>query len=267
MTSVVVVTYLSASTIEVCLASLLDHTPGEFEIIVVDNASSDGTLVITERMALRDERISVYRNTENLGYSRALNVGLKAAKGDVLVCLNPDTEVFVGWLSPILNAIALPDVGAVGPVSDVVGGQQCLSHYLDRSVGPYPDMVRWLKRHFAGETVETKLLIGFCMAFSRKVMERVGLMDEDLILGADDMDYSWRLRLAGYRLLVVKDSFVRHICGVSFGQLESTKKAQMVRESDLALKRKLVAHYGDISNLSSDYLFGCDIFEHVLREA
>lgn len=264
MTSIVIVTYYSASTLEVCLASLLDHTAGKFEIIVVDNGSEDGTLDLVERLAGRDKRIRLIKNKENLGYSKALNIGLRAAKGDTVVCLNPDTEVYAGWLAPIEKALSLPDVGAVGPLGDVVGGRQHLGHYLDHSVGPYPDMVRWLGRHFAGETVETKLIIGYCMAFTRQVMKRVGMMDEDLILGADDMEYSWRLRLSGYRLLVCKDSFVRHVCGVSFRQLGSEKKDEMVRQSDLALKRKLEAHYGDLSKITSDYLWGCDIFEHVL---
>ncbi|MCC7101444.1 MAG: glycosyltransferase family 2 protein [Fimbriimonadaceae bacterium] len=266
MTSVVIVTFYSAATIESCLCSVLDHAGPRADITVVDNGSKDGTCEIVTVFASRESRLKFLRNDENLGYSRALNIGLRAAKGDTLVCLNPDTEVTKGWLEPLEAALQLPDVGAVGPVSDTVGGAQFLGHYANKQLPDKGGIARWMGRHYRGQTEETKLLIGFCVAFKREVIEKVGMMDEDLFLGADDLDYSWRLRQAGYRLLVCKDAFVHHEGGVSFASLPSDRKAELVRQSDLALRRKLEAHYGDLSRITSDYLFGCDIFEHILRE-
>lgn len=188
MTSIVIVTFHSATTIESCLTSVLDHAAPSADIAVVDNCSQDGTCQVVEMLARREPRLRLIRNDDNLGYSRALNIGLRAAKGDTLVCLNPDTEVSKGWLEPLEAAIQLPDVGAVGPVSDTVAGAQFLGHYANKHFPDKGEIARWMCRHYRGQTEETKLLIGFCVAFKREVMEKVGMMDEDLFLGADDLD-------------------------------------------------------------------------------
>lgn len=69
MTSLVVVTFNSASPIEACLASVLHHTGSQFEVICVDNGSDDGTSELIQRMRSRDERISIIENKSNLGYA------------------------------------------------------------------------------------------------------------------------------------------------------------------------------------------------------
>ncbi len=266
MRSVIVVTYQSAETIRNCLVWLVGTLDGADEIIVVDNASVDSTVDICLSLADVDKRIKVVNAGGNLGYSKAVNLGISESKGKTLVFLNPDTEVHPGWIEGLEEALAFPGVGAAGPLGDNVAGWQFVDHHLTLQAEAPAILARQIAKQFAGETVETKFLVGFCLAVRREIVEEVGGLDEDLILGSDDLEYSWRLRLKGYKLLICKDVFVHHAGSVSFRQLGKDKKREIVRQSDLALLAKLKAHYGDVSALTSMELWDCDIFEHVLRQ-
>lgn len=241
--SIVIVTYNSASTIRACLESVFQCTRPSTELIVVDNGSTD------ETRAMLDEyqgRITVRLNTDNRGFSRGCNQGIRASHGDYVVLLNPDTVVTSDWLNRLLAHFG-PDVGAVGPVSDYVAGLQKVGLYLPEQMpdglslaeaGDLPGRVN------ACKAVETRLLIGFCMVLPRKVLDEVGLLDEELFLGNDDLDLSWRLRQRGYRLLVATDAFVHHEGQVSFKSEPSATTARLVQDSTDRLYAKLETHYG-----------------------
>lgn len=157
----------------------------------------------------------------------------------------------------------MPEVGAAGPRRDNVVGQQFLGLCFPGLHGPRHLIAKAVADRFAGETIETKLLVGFCLAVRRGTLEKHGPLDEALYLGADNLEYSLLLREAGLRLLSCKDAFVHHVGSVSFSQINQAFKEGAVRESDLALLAKLMAYYGDLSWLISADLWGCDIFESV----
>lgn len=244
--SLVVVTYNSMKTIEGCVESALRTlAPGD-ELWVVDNASVDGTAAWLKDRAARDPRMHVILNPRNLGFSAATNLGLRAASGDYLVMLNPDTEVTPGWLERMRAHFTDPEIGAVGPTSDYVAGLQKYQLYAPE-VAPgtlSPQQLAMRLAYTKHPEVETKLLIGFCMMLSRHAMDQVGMLDEVLFLGNDDLDLSWRMRLQGFRLRVATDTFVRHIGQVSFKTEPAETTKRLVQESTDALARKLVAHYG-----------------------
>lgn len=245
--SVVVVTYNSLRTLEGCIESVLRTMGPNDELIVVDNASTDGTAEVLHGLKGADRRLKVALNRENLGFSAGSNAGLRIATGEYLVLLNPDTIVTPGWLTRMKQPFQDPTVGAVGPTADYVAGLQKYQLYLPSTAhaGHTPDqLATLLAARNAGRTVETKLLIGFCLMAPRRVWEDVGLLDEELFLGNDDLDLSWRLRLAGYRLVVATDAFVHHIGQVSFNSEPSAHTKRLVQESTDALARKLVRHYG-----------------------
>lgn len=243
LASIVIVTYNSARTIRACLDSVLQCTQSPIEVIVVDNASTDETRTM---LAEYQGRVTVLLNAENRGFSRGCNQGIRASHGPYVVLLNPDTVVTSGWLDRIVPHFG-PDVGAVGPVSDYVAGLQKVSLYLPEQRSAcrgLAEAANSLARLNGGKTVETGLLIGFCMVLPRKVLDEVGLLDEELFLGNDDLDLSWRLRLKGYRLLVATDAFVHHEGQVSFKSEAETKTSRLVQESTDRLYAKLEAHYG-----------------------
>lgn len=246
--SVVVVTYNSARDLEPLLASIAAHGRAVREVVVVDNASTDGTEATLRRYDGRPG-YKIVRNAANAGYSVAANQGIRAATGDLVLLQNPDTRVTAGFDERLAAHFAgRDDVGAVGPVSNYVSAAQRVERHL--SGGPLPPKVdlaelgELVRSRNAGRAVETKLLIGFSLMVPRRVFAEVGLFDESLVLGNDDLDFSWRLRLAGKKLLVATDVFVYHRGQVSFSSRPREETDAAVQASTDALQRKLEAHYG-----------------------
>ncbi|MBI6546603.1 MAG: glycosyltransferase [Cyanobacteria bacterium NC_groundwater_1444_Ag_S-0.65um_54_12] len=258
--SVVMVTYNSLHTIAEGVRSVLQNLGAADELIVVDNASSDGTVEFLQSLSGQDPRVRIVFSEQNLGFSAGSNVGLRVAKGEYLVLLNPDTVVTPGWLDRMKQPFADPNVGAVGPTSDYVAGLQKYQRYLPDE-GKVPDLIAdLLAERNAGKVVETKLLIGFCLMVPRRVIAEVGLLDEALFLGNDDLDLSWRLREQGYRLVIATDAFVHHVGQVSFGSEPADRTRQLVQESTDALARKLVQYYGPGMVPAATELWGINWF-------
>lgn len=256
--SIVIVTYNSADSIRACLDSVLQYNQFSAEVIVVDNASVDDTRAIIGGYT---GRITVILNDQNKGFSAACNQGICASSSDYVVLLNPDTVVTPGWLDKML-AHFTPGVGAVGPTSDYVAGLQKFQLYLpeDRPKEFNLDTLLSLLDRNRGKFIETKLLIGFCMALSRQALNKVRLLDENLFLGNDDLDISWRLRQHGYKLLVATDAFVHHKGQVSFKTEKKSTTDNLVQESTNILYAKLAAYYGEGNIPSPEDLWGISWF-------
>lgn len=159
------------------------------------------------------------------------------------------------------RALEQESVAAVGPVSNYVAGAQFVGSYLPLEFkGSVEEMAAFMAASQRGITAETKLLIGFCVLIRRDVLERIGLLDEDLFLGSDDLEFSWRARVNGYRLLIATDCFVEHIGGTSFGRSNPDEVRALLADSTAALRKKLESHYGQGLVPSSEELWGCDIF-------
>jgi len=265
--SIVIVTHNSAKVIEPCLQSIRKHTPEPHEIILVDNASSDDTLAAVKRLP----EVRVIWNEWNLGYAKAVNQGIRASRGNLIVLLNPDTRVTPCWLGLLRqhleegrapSATARP-VGAVGPLSNYVAGEQKLAlHFQERAFDEtqVDELAALLRRRKAGEHWETKLLMGFCMMIPRSVFERIGLLDENLFNGGDDLELSLRLRRTGYTLCIATDAFIYHQGQVSYQSLDRAKAEKLTQDSDRALFGKLEHWYGRGNVPSSTELWGCEIF-------
>lgn len=246
--SVVIVTRNSLATIAPCLRSILATLSTADEVIVVDNGSWDGTREYLERIVSRWDGVTLRLNDGNLGFSRACNQGIASARGDLVVLLNPDTIVPRGWLAGLASHLRDERVGAVGPVSDGVAGLQKHELYLGGVVLPrnasVEEIARALRDQNRGGSVDTKLLIGFCLMARRRVLEEAGGLDEDLFLGQDDLDLSWRLRERGYRLVIAMDTFVHHAGQASFKTEPNWKTRYLVQQSANILAGKLARAYG-----------------------
>ena len=240
-TSIVIVTYNSETTIANCLHSVLLSIEAGDEVIVVDNASIDGTRREIQQFLPLTSRLRLIESKANLGFSTGCNTGLRASQGTYLVLLNPDTIVYPRWLEKLRRVFA-EDVGAVGPVSDNAALHQGIGCYVEpgRRLQELQDV---LTEGYAGQVGETKLLVGFCLMVKRDILNRVGLLDEDLFVGNDDLELSWRLRTHGLRLLIALDVFVHHTNHVSFTSVEPDVRRRYIEESWAALTRKLRRHY------------------------
>jgi GT2 family glycosyltransferase/tetratricopeptide (TPR) repeat protein len=257
--TIIIVTYNSAEWVSLCLASLLPTITARDEVIVVDNASTDNTVAVVS--AIKSKNIRIIRNESNIGYAPAVNVGVRESKGEFITLLNPDTTVTSGWLEG-MQARITDSVGAIGPVSDNIGGAQFIGHYIEAGVS-LESLPNELKIRHESASLDSKLIMGMCMMSSREVFNQVGFLDETLFLGADDLEFSWRLQSLGFKLTVALDVFVHHEGHKSFETRDNSETSILIAKSDAHLVRKLEAFYGLV--LPTSYqIWSCNIFDEAI---
>ncbi len=226
--SVVVVSYNAREHLRACLASL-EHLPPGAEVIVVDNASPDGSagMVQTEF-----PRVKLLRNTENVGFAPAANGGARASTGDVVLFLNPDSEVEDDAFSaPARYLREHPDVGALGmKVLDPDGTLQLsVRRFPDLSVAVF-NRYSLLTRLLPGNRFSRRYLMtdwdhasvsdvdwvsGACLMTTKAVLDRVGHFDPAYFWGFEDVDFCQRVHRAGLRVVYYPETHVRHEIGAS----------------------------------------------------
>jgi GT2 family glycosyltransferase/tetratricopeptide (TPR) repeat protein len=242
--SIIIIAYNSFYYLDKCLDSIRSSHIEDHEVIVVDNSPGQRT---PEELAILEKATFIIHPGENLGFAKGCNVGRMQARGEYLVFLNPDTEVYGNWADRLAAHLdSHPEAGAVGPISNfVAGGQNEVFHRGNTS---------------PADALQTKLLIGFCLMIRGTTYDEMGGMDPLLFLGNDDLDLSWRLRLAGYMLLIAPDVFVYHAGHKSMETETKPHIEKLLAESQAHLKAKLQAHYGDAVPAAVD-LWGVDFFQ------
>ena len=218
--SAIVVTHDGLAFTRLCLESVLaSHGIGNLELLVVDNASTDGTLEYLTLLSSRDTRARVFRNDTNLGFAAAVNLGLSEARGRTLAILNNDTVVPPRALATLFDHLQDSTVGLVGPVSN----EAATEAEIELTYATYAGLIRAARdraRTHARRALEVSMLTMFCVAMRRDVLQQVGPLDErfELALFEDD-DYSLRVRAAGLRIVVAEDVLVHHFGEGSLGAL------------------------------------------------
>lgn len=216
-TSIIIPTYNQREMLLRCIESIEAYTTMPYEIIVVDNGSTDGT---AEELRKRRGALRLSVHPQNLGFARAVNTGLMLAKGTTLAILNNDVLVTEGWLDQLLHCLRkCPNAAVVGPVTNYIGGEQLIQvSYppIDRSssseeIAVMQEFAARYNRPDEAKWRYTDRLVGFCMLFSRNTFEEVGYLDEGYELGNfEDDDWVVRLRLQGKRMVIAGDTFVHH---------------------------------------------------------
>ena len=231
--SIVVVTFNNLVFTRLCIESLLAHT-GDCEVIVADNASTDGTPDYLRKLAAQNPRIRPIFNDRNLGFATANNRALATATGEVFVLLNNDTIVAPGWLPRLLAHLDDPQIGGVGPVTNRIGNEA----EVDVECDTYGDFFRVAEAYAQSHdtrSFEIRTLTMFCFAMRRSIFERIGVLDEGFAIGLlEDDDYSMRMHHAGLKLLCAEDVFVYHFSQASFGDLVPTGRYGALLEQNKA---------------------------------
>lgn len=240
MATVVVVAFDNLSLTRLCVESVLANTDvGSYELIIVDNGSTDGTPAYLAALEARHPHVRGISNSDNLGFAAACNQGISQGHGDHVVLLNNDVLVPPGWLPTLLAHVSDPSVGAAGPVTNRIGNEA----EVETDYETYGEFLRFAarrRRSHLGRTVELPMLAMFCFAMRRDVYEAVGELDEGYGIGLlEDDDYAARLRLAGFRLVCAEDVFIHHFGEASFGHLYRTGAYHRVlRENKARYKSK-----------------------------
>jgi GT2 family glycosyltransferase len=209
--SVIVINWNGEVYLERCLKALLAQIGAEDEILVVDNDSTDGSV---ELLCSRFPSIGRVRNTRNLGYAGGANVGLRRARGDLFILLNPDVEVHPGWLRALKEGLQEERVGVAGcklyyPDGRTIqhaGGSinfplAAADHYGYRQ----RDQGQW------DQGREVDYVTGAALALRRDVLDRVGFFDEGFCPAYyEEVDFCFRARDAGYQVRYVPTAVATH---------------------------------------------------------
>ncbi|MBY0585796.1 glycosyltransferase [bacterium] len=213
LTSIIIVVHNQVDYTQQAINSIRLSTDEPYELIIVDNGSSDGT---ASYLASLDD-IKVVSLPQNLGYPGGVNRGLMVAEGSQILLLNNDVIVTTGWLHRMLEALASdPKIGMVGPCSNNVSGPQQIA--VDYQQLNDIDGFAWdHARKNAGRRQATNRLVGFCLLMPKRIVDEVGPLDERFGLGLfDDDDYCKRVKKAGYDLVIARDAFVHHFGSRTF---------------------------------------------------
>ncbi|MFD2612359.1 glycosyltransferase family 2 protein [Paenibacillus gansuensis] len=219
-TSIIIPTYNQQGFLQECIESIRAFTPQPYEIIVVDNGSTDGTVPYLQSVGGGNLR---YRAVgHNLGFAGAVNQGLQMARGSTLLLLNNDTVVTANWLSNLMRCLhEYPGAGIVGPVTNYISGEQL----VDTSYRSVEEMQRYAAENNVSDPARwtvTARMTGFCMLMTRDVFHRLGYFDEGFEIGnCEDDDYGLRLRMLGLKLVIARDAFIHHYGSVSMKTLQS----------------------------------------------
>jgi GT2 family glycosyltransferase len=218
-TSIIIPTYNQNEYLQKCIESIQHYTKEPYELIVVDNASSDGTRqYLTSMRAV----IRIKINEKNIGFAGAVNQGLRMAGGTTLLILNNDTVVTTNWLSNLLTCVnSNSKFGLVGPTTNYIGGDQQIPTSYD-TLDSMHEFARSHNQSDPGRWKKTSRLIGFCVMMRRDVFERLGYFDEGFEIGnCEDDDYGLRAQLLGMDLIIAEDTFIHHFGSVSMKSLGS----------------------------------------------
>ncbi len=241
--SVVIVNWNTGRLLAECLRSLAADLAAtsalDAEVIVVDNASTDRSI---EALDGRFPGVRCIRNSENTGFARATNQGIRLSRGRHLLLLNPDTEVKPGAISAMVRFLeSRGDAGAVGPMLlNTDGTLQTSAYpeptilreawrlsYLDRlwPVGAY-DMGSWP----ADTPRQVDVLTGACLMLPRVALDECGLLEERFFIYSEDQDLCRRLRRRGWRLFWLPSAQVVHHGGRSTRQVKAEMFVRLYRE-------------------------------------
>lgn len=205
----------------------LDYSDLDGEIILVDNASNDGSLEKLKEDFKEDPRVKFIKNDQNEGFSKANNKALKAAKGDYLLLLNSDTVVNKDTLGKSLNYLKTdPSYGALG--CKVLLGDGKLDKACKRNFArPMNSLYHFLKldsffpksKIFGNynmtyadedEIQEVECLTGAFMMFPRETYNKIGGLDEDYFMYCEDNDYCYRIHEAGLKNIYFPETEITH---------------------------------------------------------
>jgi len=204
LVSLIVVTYNSKSNILKCIDSILKLDYSNFELIIVDNCSTDGTRqILAENEIKQSVRTKIILNSSNLGYNLGNMEGIRSTNGEIIAIINPDVILEKNWLRNIVNYLN-NDSSRV-----IVSGTLLNSDKTIQTTGGFLDIYGAVSQRKLNEKQEFFYHSGAAFVFRKKILEKINL-DPNLFMYYDDVDLAWQARLLGYSIDFCNDASAIH---------------------------------------------------------
>ena len=269
--SIIIVNYNTLKITAECIDSVVEKTTGlDYEIILVDNASTDGSKEHFEK----DARVRYFYQDENLGFGRANNYGLKYAQGRNILFLNPDTILVnnaVKMLSAYLDEN--PEVGACG--GNLYDAQMMPAMSFKRIYPGIGDEINnfffhvpekliyrnsWYFNH-SGTPIEVAYFSGADLMIRRSILQEHGAFSPEFFMYYEETDLCLRIRRAGFRLVSVPQAQIQHLEGKSFQAGVNTRRLSISEQSrQVFYRRNYSKTYGAVANC----IYSCSLLFHQL---
>ena len=216
MISIIIVNYNGCHHLTRCLNSLKSQSIEDFEVIVIDNASSDGSVKFLSQSY---PWVNVIKNCENIGYGAGVNRGINASRGEFILTLNNDTDADPDFLKELLIAIeSSPEVGMAAPKMLLPDGSINSTGLCISRSGAVWD--RGVFEKDKGQYDMSYKVLGPCggaALYRRTMLEEIGHFEEDYFLYYEDADIAIRACNAGWKCIFVPGSRVMHLHGATAG--------------------------------------------------
>ena len=238
LVSIIILNYNAGNLLLNCVDSVFKSTYPNFEVLVVDNISTDNSHIVCKE---KFEKIHLIKNKENLGYCEGNNVGIRNADGEFIVILNPDTIVEPDWLNHLMSAYSKFGEGLYQPKFFSLNEKLVL-----QSTGNMLHIFGFGFARDKGKADDEKIksvekinyASGTCLFTSKLVLDKVGLLDPFLFLYHDDLDLGWRAAQIGINSFYVPQSIIYH--AESYSIKWSSKKFYWLERNR---KYCLLTHY------------------------
>lgn len=228
--SIIVVNWNGKQLLAGCLESVQKQTYTDFEIIVVDNGSTDGSCDYLKKTF---PGIHLIELSENRGFTGGNNIGFSQSSGEYIVLLNNDATIQKNWLEVMVTALESdPGLGSCSS-KIIIEGTERLDSAGDLFTTAFTG-TKWGELQKASLFTESRTVAGPCAAaaiYRRGMLEQIGFFDEDFFLNHEDTDLNLRAWLAGWRCQFVPDAVAYHKVSASIGNLSDTSVYYFSRNS------------------------------------
>lgn len=216
LVTIIIANYNGARYLNTCIRSVLKSKYENFELLITDDGSTDRSVIIINNYIKRDGRISLYRNKVNVGAAASRNIAIRKAKGEILIFLDNDTEVHPFWINELLKTFKTEkSIGAVQSILldfnrrdkvQMAGGLLIPYTAWLLPFDQWKSYKEIRKKFFERDIVA----ISAALAVKKRVIEAVGGFDELEAVTTEDLDFCWRIWIAGYKIKLSPRSVVFH---------------------------------------------------------
>lgn len=213
--SIILISYNQYDFTKKCIGSILKHLNSSYEIILVDNNSSDNTV---KNIKKDFPEVRLIENKENFGFPKAVNQGIQNAIGSYILILNNDTIVTHNWLERLIEvAESDPRIGIVGPISNEVSGVQKDKQANYKTIDEMHLYAATVREKNKNKITQFPRVAFLCTLIKREIINKIGGLDERFSPGNfEDDDFCLRAQLAGYKTVIAQDVFIHHYGSKSF---------------------------------------------------